>query len=419
MGLRPGCAGEKLSGAVEQSAAMSEELVIRRRPAHASPLRMRRVGAALDAPAGALAIEVAFPGIPNTADAAPKDRLLSGAVSTLLHLGALGALILLGSLTPVIQEELLPVELLKEEAPQPKAEPKEAVEDEPLDRPDEESAPAPKALAERRAAQFAPQAQALTPQVINPTVVARVAPAVTAERVEMDAVATTAAPREIAASKVVVERASAVQSIASAVASKVDTSTAAPALRGPTDATLPAGPSVGPRPIVQQGDTVGTGTAVSLGDTSSVRDGIASTRDVLGSPDGAPLANVNTRVGQGLLKGDGGTGDGQGGSDGDCLNRPEVIAYYSQHIESRMKSRWVIPAEIPKNQQRVVLRFALDVGGSLTRAEVAEATNAALGVSAMEALRAASPFAPMSERVRCLARRTVRGSFRVDGVTGN
>jgi len=63
---------------------------------------------------------------------------------------------------------------------------------------------------------------------------------------------------------------------------------------------------------------------VNLGSGSSVREGIASNRDVLGSRDGAPLANVNTRVGQGFMRGDGGNGTGGdgGGNFDDCVEAP-------------------------------------------------------------------------------------------------
>jgi hypothetical protein len=386
---------------LERQASVSEELVIRRRRAQGSPLHARRIGVALYAQARPGAPAIPFPGLPGPAAGERRDALWSGALSTLLHAAAVAALVVLAWQAPVIQEEVFPVQLLKD-APPPARE-----------QPDEEPAPAPKALAERRA-DFAPRAQALAPQVINPTVITRAAPVVNAERIEMNAIAQVLAPRVISAARVVVERASAVQSVVGAEASKVDTTAAAPALRGPSDAQAPAGPSVGPRQIATQGDTVGTGTAIALGDGYSVREGIDSTRDVLGTPDGAPLANVNTRVGQGHLRGAGGsgTGSGLGGvSDSECRSRPEVVAYLDQ-IESRMKARWVVPPEVPQNQQ-VLLRFVLERAGSLTRVEVVKASHERAGESAMEALRASLPFMPMSERVRCLAGRPVTGTFDV------
>ena len=158
----------------------------------------------------------------------------------------------------------------------------------------------------------------------------------------MNQVAAVVAPTNITQATVVAERVTAVNSVAVAQTAKVDMGTAsAPALRGPANAALPAGPSVGPRQIVENGNTVGTGTAVDMGSGSSVREGIASNRDVLGSPDGAPLANVATRVGDGFMRGDGGNGSGSGGGDiSDCLSRPEVMQYQEQ-VRQRMYARWV------------------------------------------------------------------------------
>jgi hypothetical protein len=310
----------------------------------------------------------------------------------LLHAGVIGALLLLAWLAPpIVEEETIPVQLLHE-LPVP------------AKKPDDQPAPAPKALAERRAAAFAPQAQALQPQILNPSVIARAAPAIQAQRIEMNAVASVAAPRQITQTHVTVEHAAAIQSAVPAQASQVDLGAAvAPALRGPVDATQPTGPSVGPRQIVTNGNTVGTGTAVTLGDSSSVREGIASNRDVLGSPDGTRLANVNTRVGDGFMRGDGGAGSGA--FEKDCLQRPEVTAYMEE-IRRRMYARWVVPAQASGNRQ-IQLRIRLEPGGSLIKVENAGTSDEFLGTSAMDALRAASPFPPMQGPVRCLSQRVL------------
>jgi hypothetical protein len=367
---------------------MSEELVIRRRSSRGSPMRSRRVGAALDAPLAAGAPAVAFPGIPEHEDRGRASALVSGAFSTLLHASLVGGLLLFAWFAPTLEEEVIPVQLIHEEIPAAK--------------PDNQAAPAPKALAERRASQFAPQAQALQPQIVNPTVIARAAPALSAEKLQMDQVAAVAAPKQIAQTQVTVEHAAAIQSVVAAQAAKVDLgAAAAPALRGPADAALPSGPSVGPRQVVTSGNTVGTGSAVTLGDASSVREGIASTRDVAGSLDGAPLANVNTRVGDGFMRGDGGTGSGA--YERDCLQRPEVTAYM-EAMRKRVYARWVVPADVSGNR-KIQLRIKLEAGGSLLSVENAAGNDEQLGNSAMEALRAASPFPPMSGPIRCLAQR--------------
>jgi TonB family protein len=381
---------------------MSQSFGIRHR-ARKTPMQARRVGAAFRAGAGAAVARQPFPGMLSATTSSRAEAVKSGTVSAVLHGGLLLMLFLMVWLNPRIAEEILPVQLIKEEAPkaQPKPEPE----------PELEPAPAPKALAERRSMDFAPQAQAVAPQIVNPTVVAQMAPQLQAQKIEMNQVAQVVAPREISAANVVAERVTAVNSVAVAQTAKVDLGASAPALRGPTDAAAAAGPSVGPRQVTAIGNTIGTGTA-TMGSGSSVREGIGSNRDVLGSPDGAPLANVATRVGDGFMRGDG--GNGTGGPVEDCLSRTEVLQY-QEHIKQRMYARWVVPGEVPANQ-KVHLRFSLDASGSVMNAELAAASDPALGQSAVDALRSAAPFSAMPDRVRCLARRTLVGIFSVPAV---
>jgi outer membrane biosynthesis protein TonB len=339
----------------------------------------------------------------------------------LIHGAALGLVAWYLTTTVVPEEPPIPVQILKEEPPPPPP-PKPRIEApkveqptpvakvEPVPAPKPKPAPAPKALAERRSVDFAPQAQAVAPNVVNPRVIAKAAPTVQAERLKLDDTGSVVAPREIARSAVSVERVSPVTSVASATASKVDLGTAsAPALRGPTDPTLPGGASAGPRQITT-GSTVGTGSVANLPTGSSVREGIASNRDVVGSPDGARVASVNTRVGESLMRGTGGD-DGSGGGGGvDCNQRAEVQSYMSQ-VKERMYARWVLPDGVPSSSS-VQLKFTIDAGGSVSRIEAVGGGDARLAQSAAEALRASSPFPPLPAAARCLAQTPVRGTFR-------
>jgi TonB family protein len=376
-------------------------------------MRTRRIGAAARAGAPAGRREP-FPGINLETAKTRAESLRSGTLSFVLHAGLLLLLLFLAYANPTIREEILPVQIIKEKpAPPPPPPPvEEKVEAKPEPKP--EPAPAPKALAERRSLDFAPQAQAVAPQIVNPTVIQKAAPSLAAQKIQMNEVAAVVAPKDIAHATVVAERATAIDSVATAQVAKVDLgAAAAPALRGQTNAALPTGASAGPRQVVAEGSTVGTGTAVTLGNGSSVREGIASNRDVLGSPDGAPLANVNTRVGQGFMRGDGGNGTGGdgGGNFDDCLKRPEVQSYVEQ-IRTRMYQRWMLPNDAPSGQ-KVLLSFTLDASGSVMNAEIKSASDARIGTTAVEALRSAAPFAAMSERVRCLARHGMTGTFTV------
>jgi len=150
------------------------------------------------------------------------------------------------------------------------------------------------------------------------------------------------------------------------------------------------------------------------GDGSSVREGVLSHRDVLGSPDGALLFSVDTAIGNSHLRGTGGTGTsstggGVGAAEAACIARPEV-ATYMQNIHDRVVDLWHLPPGLDANQA-VKLRFRLDVAGSAISVSLVEADDNALGASAVDALREASPFPPMPESVRCLSDFSLIGTF--------
>lgn len=365
--------------------------------------RSRRIAAALEPlPIGQTAPALSFP-IAFHEPESSRRTLLSGSLAALLHLGALGLLILAASLAPVIDENLIPVQLLHPETPEA-----------------EEPAPAPKALAERRSLEYAP-ARAVAPQIVNPRVIADAVPAVNADALKMDALASSAAPTQITRSTAVVERVSAVQSPFSARATAVDVArVGAPVVRGPVKVTAPVGPSVGPRAVTvaDAGTSIGTAT-LEIGEGSSVREGVVSTRDVIGSPTGPLLVSVDTEVGEGFLRGaSGGTGTGTGRSSAastSCLQRPEVRAYMDQ-VRERMLARWKLPPGVPADQT-VKLRFSLDVAGSASSIDLIRATSNALGASAVDALRAASPFPPLPDRARCLAQFGLTGTFTNPGAS--
>ena len=256
-------------------------------------MRTRRVGAAfaLAAAGGVTAAPEDFP-VEFREPEGSRRRVGSLSAAIFLHGGALAILVFLASIAPMIDEEIIPVSLIRDEPDAPE--------------PDPEPAPAPRALAERRSLNYAPAVQAVAPQIVNPHVIAEASPAIEAKALDMDAVSSVAAPTEITrASPVVVDRVSAVRSIATARASAVDVAgVGGPVVRGPIRADLPVGPSVGPRKVASAttGSTMGTGK-LTIGGGSSVREGILSTRDVQGSPDGAPLVRVDTSVGEGYIRG--------------------------------------------------------------------------------------------------------------------
>lgn len=405
---------------------MAASITIRRRDPRPSPMRNLRVGAA--ARSGAIP-HLAFPGMGSVEPENRSRRWTAGLLAVSVHAALLGGLVLSSMLNPPEEkDEPIPIALLPppppppprpeppvQRAPEPAPVPAPRPPPVPQAKPEPAPAPAPapKALAERRSVNFAPKAQAIQPQVVNPTVIAKPSAAVEARKLDVNTVSSVTAPREISRSPLAVESVQAAPSPVSATASKVDLGSAgAPALRGPIERNAPVGVSVGPRQVVASGTTVGTGTATT-GDGSSVREGVLSSRDVLGTPDGPRLANVNTRVGQSDLKGPGGTGTVLGGGDTNCDTRPEVRAYMDQ-IKNRTLARWATSGSTPAGRVRAKLRFQIDVGGSASRVEMVSAGDARVGASVVDALRAASPFPPMTDRVRCLANSQLTATFTLE-----
>jgi TonB family protein len=357
----------------------------------------QRVGTAFVQAATAGGIAPDFP-----MDFRPPDEgrstIATGGISAAIHIGIVALLFLFASMNPEIVEEIIHVQLLREEAPKPPA-------------------PARRALAERRKLDFAPAMQTVQPQIVNKRVIAKAAPAISAEMLQMDSLNAAAAPTQVKRSAIDVDRVSAVGAVGGYKASKVEINHAAgPAVRGPTAAVGPVGPSVGPQKVAgTNGNSFGTGSpAINQG--SSVRDGVLTSRDVVGSPAGAVLVSVDTAVGEGNLSGPGGTGTGllPDGTATDCMKRPEVSSYI-KNLQKRIYDRWNLPYGV--KDVRVVLRFAIDVAGSASSIQLLKGDNA-IGASAIDAMRNASPFPPMPDRVRCLANKNINATFSSSSLAG-
>jgi protein TonB len=394
---------------------------IRRRSVRQTPMSRLRLGAAARA-GGAAAIP--FPGIEIPEPEGARRRLSAGLVAGGVHAALFAALLALVWLTPPEpEEEVIPIELVELKPPPPPPPPpappkvEKVAEKPPVPTPaptpkPPAPAPAPKALAERRSVNFQPSAQAIAPQVVNPSVIQKASPSVQAKALDVAALqSAVAAPTEIKATGIAVQTVNAVTNVAVPNAPRaVDVGSAsAPAVRGPITSATQVGAMVGPKAVPgATGDSVGAGSVVRSGDGSSVREGAVTGRDVLGSPDGERLANVNTRVGQSNLKGDG-TGTTLGGDSADCDARPEVRAYH-ESVRQRTLARWVAPPGM-QGSAKATLSWRLDVSGSATSVKLVNASSAQVGNSVVEALRAASPFPPMDDRVRCLTNRTLTGTF--------
>jgi hypothetical protein len=375
---------------------MANGISVRRRPRRATPMRSRRIGGLAHASAGPAR---SFPGTPMPEPPRPRERLVSGAFSLALHGLVIGAVALAALLAPPqFVEELIEITRIRDEPAL------------------QEPAPAPRVLAES-SGRFDPAPMAVAPQVVNPAVVQRAAPVVSAERIQVETGSPVQAPREVQRAARVVDQARAFQSVAQASASPVAVDAEAPAIRGPVELEARGAVTSGPRQVARVGDTVGVAEPTALGTGSSVREGIAAGRDVLGARTGVQ-AQVNWAVGDGLGRGSGGTGTGEGAVTWeDCMARPSVQAYLDR-VRQRVLSRWALPAEARANQT-ITLRFVLDPAGTASRVDFVSGGDAHLGESAAQAMRSASPFDQMNPEVRCLAGNPIQATFRNPAVATN
>lgn len=376
---------------------MTDEIVIFRRQARRSPMRTRRIGAVSGGGAAAAA-DVEFPGIAIPDPEGGRGRLISGGISLLLHGVAIGAIILAAWLAPEeMVEEIIEITRIEEEVAT------------------EEPAPAPRVLAESFG-RYDPAPMAVPAQVVSPAVVQRAAPVISAEQLQIDTVNPIQAPREVQRASRQVETARAYQSVAQVTTAPLTIDASAPAIRGPVELQAPSGIQAGPRQVAR-GSSVGIADPSALGSGSSVREGIASNRDVLGAKTGV-RARVNWAVGDSNMRGSGGDGTGPGGISWDqCMGRPEVQAYM-QHIKTRVLNRWVLPPSVGADHA-VTLRFTLDPAGTANRVVFVSSDDKVLGASAVRAMRSASPFDQMTDRVRCLAGNPIIATFRNPTVATN
>ena len=364
---------------------------VRRRPPRPTPLRRLRAGGRA-APAGS----APFPGFPALPLDSYRPRTAAGLLAIFLHAAGLALAVYVAARAPDdLPPEPIPVQLLRE-APRPS-----------------DPAPAQRIRAERRDLALGSTARVVAAQLPSPTVVAAAAPAIAAERLEIGALRAASTPRQIERSQLEmeVETVRPVPIAAQPPPPRFEVEdAAAPALRGPLSAPAPVGPSTAPRasPTPAASAATAPGSAAQAG---AARDrGVLSNRDVFGSADGVPVAQVNTRAGQGRWRGAGGNGTGNGARAAvDCERRPAVRAY-QRLIRARLLERWHASAPSQRRTE-AVLSFVLDPAGSLRASSLISAESPELGRSALAALRAAAPFPPMPDAARCLAGDRWTGTF--------
>lgn len=126
-----------------------------------------------------------------------------------------------------------------------------------------------------------------------------------------------------------------------------------------------------------------------------------------GRASGTGLAGAGTGVGTG-----GGSMTGLRGLSSADYNR------YLNQLKKRVESVWKYPDGV-SGVQKVAILFTLDRAGRLVQSEVLESTDARMNASAVEAMKRASPFAPIPESLQDLANTPLRMQFTVTiGVRG-
>jgi TonB family protein len=119
-----------------------------------------------------------------------------------------------------------------------------------------------------------------------------------------------------------------------------------------------------------------------------------------------------SRSGTGLTGGGTGVGAGGGSLTGlKGLPSADYSQYLSQ-LKKRVESVWKYPDNV-SGVQKVAVRFALDRAGKLTLAEVLESSDSRLNLSALEAMRRASPFPAIPESLKDLANEPLIMRFEV------
>jgi TonB family protein len=367
---------------------VSESLQMRRRRQH----RRTRLELGAAFAAGALAPAAAgdAPRLTLRAPDGARSALASGGLAFTLHAGVVLALLIFTWLNPDLIEDVIPVQLLPGSVVEP--------------------APAPRPLEP----QFVNAA--LAPAVVAPSTPQTLAPQA-APDVQMARIDSALAPTRIERRDVATPQVAAVQSTAVPQIAPLDVARVGPAQVRPSTIALPDAPVGGPRTIqsgASQSAEVVAGASQAFARAGQARDhaGRATAGGVVasGSAGGGEL-RIDTGVAAAYVGGEGAGGSGTAVGVTDCLSSGYVVAYIGV-VKERTYDRWVLPEGVPSNRT-VKLRFTLDAAGTARDLQIVAAENPALGRSALDALEAASPFPPMDDNVRCLAGRSLIGTFTV------
>ncbi len=317
-----------------------------------------------------------------------EDRrgiLISSAVSALLHVLAIGAIAYVGMLAKRAVEEVIPVMIFNEPVELPGSN-----EPSPL--------PVPKMLS-------APMASAV-PLAMEPANLAAVpAPTVVAPSPDLTT------PKSIDLAEVTSTPLTA-QAEISPTPSAADIATIEPLDINAADLVAPKIELSGPAETASRTPTnlAAPKAFESLAgvNSSHYRGAVNALPTASGAIEGAgPL--VATGVSAEYLAGGFPGGDPNAMGTVPCLQSAFVVRYQKE-MQRRMEARWEVPADSAPDDI-VVIKIAVGRSGSIADLEMIESTDPQFADSAVAALRSASPFPPLNDNNRCLAKKTLTLTF--------
>jgi hypothetical protein len=323
-----------------------------------------------------------------------RNSWIAGSLTTLLHAGGIGVLLLLAWLAPPV-EQLIEVKIIRE-----------------LPGADVKPAPARKIIQPRRQRTPVQAARRVTAQAVTQPRVVNLTP----QQLKMNQLDKARAPQQVRRRQVVSNRTQARSIDQRRVATNVDLSKLQNVQVVPTDLDVPVIDYDGPREIDPGAAFEAPENFAAVPDVENVDYRSAAPVMVISDQDLSAAAEAfefDTDVG--LYAGGEGTG-GDGTAEGvvGCFESAYVLRYLAL-VTKRTEKRWKVPEGVPEDT-RVQLGFVLDSSGAPTQVKFAENTQTNLGNSAVAALRAASPFPPMNDNVRCLAGKRLTGTFSVESL---
>ncbi len=351
-----------------------------------SKLRLAAAGgpfaghATLDAAVGATATE----GGPSLVMPAPADRrgiLISGAVSALLHLIAIGVIVLIGYYARQAVEDVIPVVIFNEPVELPGT-------NEPV------PVPVPRMIS-------APIANAV-PLAMEPSTLAAI-PAPVVEAPSLD----TTAPSALDLAEISSQPLAA-QAEISPTPSAADIREVQPLDITAADLVAPEVELSGPTETASRTltDLAAPQAFAHLADvnTSQYKGAVSAvpSAQVPGAEPGG--AFVATGVAAEYLAAGVVGGDPNAMAAVPCLQSAYVVRYLDL-IDERTTARFEVPYGSGPDDF-VKIRIAVDQSGSLTNVDVDQATDDAFAKNAITALRSAAPFPPLNDNNRCLTEKT-------------